>query len=60
MGSGTIGLPAGWRITGSYQGTVDTVGPDDAFVSLGRASAGGGIGTIGGAVLEFYDSGTGS
>jgi len=34
-GSGTIGLPAGWRITGSYQGTVDTVGPDDAFVSLG-------------------------
>lgn len=26
-GSGTIGLPAGWTITGSHQGAVDAVGP---------------------------------
>jgi hypothetical protein len=34
-GSGWIGLPAGWRITGSYKGTVDAAGPSGELVSLG-------------------------
>jgi hypothetical protein len=34
-GSGYIGLPAGWRITGSFKGVVDAVGPNGEDVSLG-------------------------
>lgn len=34
-GSGTIGLPAGWRITGAYKGTVDITGPHGENASFG-------------------------
>ncbi|MCX6627840.1 MAG: hypothetical protein NTW28_09450, partial [Candidatus Solibacter sp.] len=34
-GSGFLGLPAGWRITGSFKGVVDAVGPNGEGVSLG-------------------------
>jgi len=34
-GSGTVGLPAGWRITGAYQGCFDASGPDGSIASLG-------------------------
>src|SRR5262249_44601728 len=34
-GSGFIGLPAGWKITGAYKGTVDVVGPQGQAISLG-------------------------
>jgi hypothetical protein len=36
-GSGSVGLPAGWTITGSYKGCFDASGPDSAIVSLGGA-----------------------
>lgn len=34
-GSGQIGLPPGWRITNSYKGTVDAVGPNGEALGLG-------------------------
>ncbi len=34
-GSGSIGLPPGWQITGAFKGTVDLVGPGDQQASLG-------------------------
>ncbi len=34
-GSGQIGLPLGWRVTGSYKGTVDAVGPNGEMLALG-------------------------
>jgi len=34
-GSGTVGLPDGWRITGANKGMMDAVGPDGCVVSLG-------------------------
>lgn len=34
-GTGTVGLPAGWRIDGSYRGAVGCTGPEGAYVSLG-------------------------
>jgi hypothetical protein len=34
-GSGSVGLPSGWRLTGSYQGCLDANGPDGSIVSLG-------------------------
>lgn len=36
-GSGTMRLPAGWRITSAYQGMVDARGPEGMGVSLGMA-----------------------
>ena len=36
-GSGNIGLAPGWQITGSFKGTVDTVGPSGQAMSLGGA-----------------------
>lgn len=36
-GSGTIGLPPGWRIVNSYQGTIDLVGPGGATAAFGGA-----------------------
>jgi len=34
-GSGQISLPPGYRITNSYQGTMDIVGPNGAVMALG-------------------------
>jgi len=34
-GSGAISLPPGFRITGSYQGTLDIAGPNGAYMGLG-------------------------
>ncbi|MDX1934155.1 MAG: hypothetical protein SFU56_16260 [Capsulimonadales bacterium] len=34
-GTGTIGLPTGWRIDGSYRGTVSCKGPGGAAVVMG-------------------------
>lgn len=34
-GSGWIGIAPGYRVTASYKGTVDVVGPDGAFMGLG-------------------------
>lgn len=34
-GSGQMGLAPGWRITGSYKGTVDVVGPSGEMMGLG-------------------------
>lgn len=39
-GSGWISLPAGWRITGSFKGTVDVAGPNGQLVSLGGYTVG--------------------
>ncbi len=36
-GTGTIGLPDGWRIDGSYRGTVGAKGPNSQGVLLGMA-----------------------
>lgn len=33
--SGAIGLAPGWRITGSYKGTVDILGPEGTQMALG-------------------------
>lgn len=38
-GSGQIGLPLGWRVTGSFKGTVDTQGPRGEQMSLGGSVA---------------------
>lgn len=35
-GTGSIGLPPGWRITSVYRGTVSCVGPDGSAVILGH------------------------
>ncbi len=37
-GSGTIGLPAGWRITAGQKGSCDVAGPAGEFLSLGAAA----------------------
>lgn len=34
-GSGSVELPAGWRITGAYGGTVQAAGPRNEVVTLG-------------------------
>lgn len=34
-GSGSIGLPMGWRITSAHKGMVDAVGPDGSMLALG-------------------------
>jgi len=34
-GSGQISLPPGWRVTNSYKGTVDAVGPNGEMLGLG-------------------------
>jgi len=34
-GSGRISLPPGWRVTNSYKGTVDAVGPNGEVMALG-------------------------
>ena len=39
-GSGWVSLPAGWRITGAFKGTVDIAGPADQLVSLGGYTVG--------------------
>ena len=36
-GSGWVGLPAGWKITGAYKGTTDLVGPNGESMVLGAA-----------------------
>ena len=36
-GTGTIGLPAGWRITEAYRGTVWARGPQSQQVTMGHA-----------------------
>jgi hypothetical protein len=38
-GSGQIGLPPGWRVTGSFKGVVDTQGPKGEQMSLGGSVA---------------------
>ncbi|MBZ5601290.1 MAG: hypothetical protein LAO79_03190 [Acidobacteriia bacterium] len=37
-GSGWVSLAPGWKITGAYKGTVDTVGPNGEWMSLGGYS----------------------
>jgi hypothetical protein len=39
-GSGWVSLPAGWRITGAFKGTVDIAGPQGQLVSLGGYTVG--------------------
>ncbi len=36
-GSGSVGLPAGWTITGAYKGCFDASGPNHGIASLGCA-----------------------
>ena len=36
-GSGSVGLPAGWTITGAYKGCFDASGPNYGIASLGCA-----------------------
>lgn len=38
-GSGQISLPPGWRVTNSYKGTVDAVGPNGEMLGLGGVMA---------------------
>lgn len=38
-GSGRISLPPGWRVTNSYKGTVDAVGPNAEMLGLGSYAA---------------------
>jgi hypothetical protein len=38
-GSGQISLPPGWRVTNSYKGTVDAVGPNGEVLGLGGPNA---------------------
>ena len=38
-GSGKVGLPPGYRITGAYKGTVDIVGPNQEAMALGGVVA---------------------